>query len=195
MIKVGFPKEILPLLIQEFNVNHLFYQKEITSEEVAIDDALSERLSTLPHEIMAAWGLTFYHVDDVPFSSQDTPLTSKTFRLNFTKKAHMRPCFNTSSELPHIPTVKDWGKLPEATDLGLEDESGLSENSSFLRGEGHALNRLDHHTFETEQLTVYRRTHNRSLGMDYSSKFSYGWLWEVSLLVKSTDRSRIMKVK
>jgi len=172
MIKVGIPEVILPELIDEFDVNHLFYQKEITSEEVAIEAALSERLTALPCEITAVWGLTLYHIDDAPFSPQDTPLTSKAFRLNLTKKAEVRPCFDTPSELPPFPAVKDWGKLPEVSDVGLEHESGLTENSSFVGGEEHALARLDHYTFKTEQLTAYRWTRNRSLGMDYSSKFS-----------------------
>lgn len=173
LIKVGKPENVLPELISEHNTTHLFYQKEVTSEETDVEAAVELAAAKLNCNTEAVWGLTLYHVDDSPFPPEETPLTSKTFRLTLTKQADVRPLISTPEQLPDSPKIDDWGELPTPEEIGfLASEINEKDQGMVAGGETAALARLENYTFETELLTGYRWSRNRSLGMDYSSKFS-----------------------
>jgi len=175
MLVKGKPEEILPELAKKLKAEFLFFQKEIASEEVAVENALEENLQKLKINcsLESVWGKTLYHIDDSPFPPEETPLTSKAFRLNLTKKTDVRPLFETPDDLSNCVKFRDWGTLPTAKSLGYTSKEKIKNNTStFLGGETAGLDRLQYYTFESELLTSYRWTRNRSLGMDYSSKFS-----------------------
>jgi len=172
MILKGQPENILTDLVKKNNIEHLFFQKEIASEEVAIESALEKEIAN--HcKLHPVWGKTLYHIEDSPFPPKKTPLTSKAFRLNLTKKADVRPLIPASLDLSNCIEYREWGTLPTAEEMGFsKKEISESKPLQFKGGETAALARLQHYTFDTELLTSYRWTRNRSLGMDYSSKFS-----------------------
>ena len=173
LIKVGKPEKILPPLIKKYSSELVVFQKEIASEEVAVEEAVIDRLEKLNCTYEAIWGKTLYHIADGPFKPEDTPLTSKAFRINLTKKTEVRPLIPTPDKLPAPPDMSDWGAMPTPEKLGFTKKE-ITENSdlNFPGGETAALERLDYYSFKSEQLTSYRWTRNRSKGMEYSSKFS-----------------------
>ncbi|WP_241480020.1 FAD-binding domain-containing protein [Kordia jejudonensis] len=111
-------------------------------------------------------------MNDIPYSIDKIPLTSKAYRINTTKNTEVRKTIPTPDYIK-IDTNEsiDWGELPNLEDLGFTSEKNF-ERTFMLGGETEALKRLNSYLFETQQLTSYRWTRNRSLGMDYSSKFS-----------------------
>jgi len=172
MILKGKPEIVLADLVKKLKVEHLFFQKEIASEEVSVEDALENKL--IKHcKLTSVWGKTLYHIEDSPFPPEKTPLTSKAFRLNLTKKAEVRPLFPPPKDLSKCVSFREWGILPTPKEMGFTNKEIIeTDQVIFSGGESAALERLQHYTFESELLTAYRWTRNRSLGMDYSSKFS-----------------------
>ncbi len=173
LITSGLSEQELPKLAEKYNVDQVIFQKEITTEEVEVEAVLQVNLTGLKPSVAcnSVWGLTLYHIDDAPFSPENTPLTSKAFRIPLGKKSEVRPCFATPKSLPPTPENVEWGEVASLEYLGLSSEE-ISDTSCYPGGETAGLQRLDHYTFQTEQLTSYRWTRNRSLGMEYSSKFS-----------------------
>jgi len=172
MILKGKPETVLSDLIKKTKADHLFFQKEIASEEVAVEVALDHKIGD--HcSLHSVWGKTLYHIEDSPFPPEKTPLTSKAFRLNLTKKAEVRPLIPRPTDLSNCIEFRDWGTLPSPKQMGFTKKE-IAGNIPLLfeGGESAALARLQHYTFGSELLTSYRWTRNRSLGMEYSSKFS-----------------------
>lgn len=173
LLRVGHPEFILKKLVEEQEIEHLYYQEEIASEEKAVEQALQQALISSNCQIHPIWGKTLYHIEDAPFAPKDTPITSKAFRLQLTKNTAVRPLFPTPTQLPPTPAIKDWGTIPTPEAVGFTKEEITSAQQQLVKGgEEEALARLQYYTFESELATSYKWTRNRSLGMDYSSKFS-----------------------
>jgi len=173
LILTAKPENALADLVASHQASQLIYQKEIASEETEVEQHIQTALSPSSCEIIPVWGKTLYHIDDSPFPPEETPLTSKSFRMKLTKTTDIRALIPTPDILPKPPAIDDWGNMPAAADLGFsESEIYAPQHNHYPGGETKALERLKHYTFETQQLTSYRWTRNRSLGMDYSSKFS-----------------------
>lgn len=174
IIKIGKPEDVLAELVQQTKADLLIFQKEIASEEAAVEAAVKARLQEENCEVQSVWGKTMYHIADSPFDPKDTPLTSKAFRMNLTKKAEVRPLFETPERLPAPPNMlTDFGKIPTAVEVGFTAEEIIKNTEiAYPGGETEALQRLQYYTFDSQLLTSYRWTRNRSLGADYSSKFS-----------------------
>ncbi len=174
LIRVGKPEEVLADLIDRTKADLLLFQEEVTSEELAVEKAVTAAAEKKKCEVRPVWGLTMYHVDDAPFDPKETPLTSKAFRINLSKKAEVRPLFVTPEDIPAPPeSLTDFGDMPTAEELGFtEEEIDSNTEPAYPGGETYALERLDYYTTESQLLTNYKWTRNRSLGDDFSSKFS-----------------------
>ncbi|WP_235298659.1 DASH family cryptochrome [Portibacter marinus] len=172
MIKVGDPKIIISELVEKFEIEQVLVQKELASEEIIAENQVEEALNEWRIPLHRIWGRTLYHIDDIPYEKQTIPLTSKTFRINTSKYTEPRPIFSRPDHI-HFIQAGDWGNLPDAMEVGFTKEEikeGVQE--IYPAGEQAALERLEYYTFESELLTTYKWTRNRSLGLDYSSKFS-----------------------
>ncbi|MGO4911160.1 DASH family cryptochrome [Leeuwenhoekiella sp. W20_SRS_FM14] len=170
LVEIGHPEELIPALIKKHKITKLFAEQEYASEELKIVDAVKQQLSEeVTYDFI--WGKTLYHIDDIPYSIDKIPLTSKAFRINTTKKAEVRETFDIPKKI-EILSLNDWGTLPEATQFNFEVLDDQKENLYVKGGEDLALERLNYYTVETELLTSYKWTRNKSLGLDYSSKLS-----------------------
>lgn len=109
--------------------------------------------------------------------SEKTPLTSKVFRLTLTKNTEVRFCIPVASKLLPLPdNYKPNDEFPTPPDVGFTEEELDAERKGMAEGgETAGFQRLQYYTFETEQLTGYYWSCNRSLGMNHSSKFS-SWM-------------------
>lgn len=174
LVIVGKPEEVINKLIPKYNITQLIYQQEVTSEELAVEAAVNNVAASHNCEVQTVWGLTLYHVQDAPFPPEKTPDKSKEFRLTLTKNADVRSCIPIPEKFPPLPkNFEPIDKLPEPAEVGFNQNEIEDEGKGMVTGgETAGLQRLQHYTFETEQLTGYRWSRNRSLGMDYSSKFS-----------------------
>lgn len=169
-IVVGKADVLIAQLAEQYNCTAIFGEQEYAPEELSM---LARLKKNLPDSCTFdfSWGKTLYHIDDIPYGIEDIPMTSKAYRINTTKNTDVRKALNRPKKGEFLK-LDDWGNIPEPSELGFEEEDSNGMKPYVTGGETNALARLQEYSFGTEQLTAYRWTRNRSLGMDYSSKFS-----------------------
>lgn len=177
IIKRGKPEELIPELVQNYDIDLVFAHKEITREEIQVEDALKEKLGT---QLVFSWGSTLFHINDIPFTREEIPDIFTNFRKEVEKKASVRKEYNPLSSSRLVPN-SDPGELPTLEELGLK-EKPLDDRAvlPFHGGEDEALRRLKEYFWDGDHLKNYKFTRNELLGADYSSKFS-PWLANGSL--------------
>lgn len=171
LITHGNTAEVICKLVKEHDCTEIFAEQDFATEELELISRLRKKLPK-KCKLNLTWGRTLYHIDDIPYEIAEIPLTSKAFRINTEKSAEVRKTLAPPKVIHtlDLPTLK-WGNLPLSAELGLKGNKDFS--LTYMEGgESKALERLNYYLFESEQLTSYRWTRNRSLGLEYSSKFS-----------------------
>lgn len=172
LITQGDPATVISELAKKYGVTKVYAQKEVASEETTIEKEVKTALQKQNIALELVWGKTLYHLDDIPYEPHEIPLVSKTFRIKTSKSTTPRNLFPIPETIA-TAKLRDWGTLATASDLGFTaEERQLPPQKIYKGGETTALSRLQYYTFESELLTSYKWTRNRSLGLDYSSKFS-----------------------
>lgn len=175
VIRIGKPEIILPQIAQESAIAQIYFYKEVTSEEAAVETALQAAIQPLGITLKSFWGHTLYHPEDLPFGVSQLPELFTHFRKAVEKSATVRPTYSTPQSLPPLPPL-DAGSLPQLADFGLKTpEPDPRAVIRFKGGETEAQNRLQHYFWQQDHLKAYKETRNGMLGADYSSKFS-PWL-------------------
>lgn len=200
LVRTGRPEDILPALAQNIGAQAVYYHEEATDEELTVEEALIEALSTRGMKKHSFWGATLMHIDDLPFNPEQTPDIFTQFRKAVEKHSSPRPTFATPLTIT-VPSTQDntfFGDLPSVSALlSLSGGSSLENSPSkdvpskdfpqeiplrdarsvlpFIGGENQALERLRQYFWERDGLKEYKETRNGLLGADYSSKFS-AWL-------------------
>ena len=175
IIRRGLPETIIPSLVQELGITAVYFYGEVTSEEIAVEQALAKALSKINIPSMSFWGNTLYHPDDLPFTIEQIPELFTNFRKSVEKKSSVVSALPKPNKLNPLPNV-DLGKLPDLATLGLETPKPEPRAVlPFTGGETAAIERLEHYIWEQNCLKDYKKTRNGMLGADYSSKFSL-WL-------------------
>jgi deoxyribodipyrimidine photo-lyase len=176
VVRQGLPELIIPKLVQSLGITDVYYQREVTSEELAVEQALAAALQSENVNLRSFWGHTLYHIDDLPFSLSDLPELFTKFRKDIERECQLQPDLATPASLPPLPVDLDLGNLPSLADLGLEapqfDSRGVL---AYHGGETAGIDRLNEYIWQRDRLRIYKATRNGMLGADYSSKFS-AWL-------------------
>ena len=174
VVRIGEPENIIPEIQQQTGAKAVFASKEVTSEEINIEQRLEAQLFKAGCKLNLYWQSTLYHLDDLPFPIKNLPDVYTQFRKEIERGTKIRNQFPTPQKLnPHevssqpLPTLADLGLPP----IALEKRSVLS----FEGGETAAKARLKHYFWEKDMLRVYKETRNGLVGANYSSKFS-AWL-------------------
>ncbi len=168
------PEHVISKLIEQFNINSIYLQKEWTSEEVKVLENVKHN-SPVSVSFYEYYNQFLFHPDDVNMSFEDIPQVFTNFRKKVEKYSSVRPINFPITPQP-IQAISNDTNVPTLEDLGFEDFN-THPNSAFPfeGGENSALNRLDDYFFQTKKLGVYKKTRNGLVGVDYSSKFS-PWL-------------------
>lgn len=161
--------DFIPKLVVQYNINAIYGECEYASEELQLIKGVKTKLPTV--EFSLYWGKTLYHIDDIPFPINKIPLTSKAYRIPTSKESYPRNPFKTVSILNALPNVEST-EFPSHLNYGFTDEDMKLSEPFVEGGEEEGLKRLQYYTFESELLTGYRWSRNKSLGLDFSSKFS-----------------------
>ncbi|MEB3883898.1 DASH family cryptochrome [Lyngbya sp. CCY1209] len=172
VVRVGHPEMAIAAIAKKLNVDKIYYHKEVTSEEITVENNLKNS-TDIPTQ--SFWGATLYHLEDLPFPIQNIPEVFTQFRKQVEKKSTVYPAFPTPKNLPPLPDIEP-GSIPTLEELGLEPPVFDSRAVlNFQGGETAGLNRLNNYIWERDCLKNYKQTRNGMLGPDYSSKFS-PWL-------------------
>ncbi len=156
-------------LVDKFSISEIYAEQEYASEELDLLDRVKEHCDQV--EFRLFWGKTLYHIDDIPFKINEIPLTSKAYRIPVSKQTEPRQPFLIPEHISSHPKASS-NNIPSYKAFGFTTAAYDSATPFVEGGEKNGLQRLQYYTFDTEQLTSYRWTRNRSMGMDYSSKFS-----------------------
>jgi deoxyribodipyrimidine photo-lyase len=173
LVRRGKSAEIIAGLIQELEIDRLYFHTYPTSEERSIEQAVITQLQ-IPH--CSWWGHTLYSPEDLPFKISELPELFTKFRKTVEATANNRihPPLAAPQSLPKV--AADPGEMPGLADFGLI--SPLSDDRAVLRfqgGETAGMARLQQYFWQQDLLKTYKETRNGMVGADYSSKFS-PWL-------------------
>ncbi|HIK16667.1 MAG TPA: DASH family cryptochrome [Leptolyngbyaceae cyanobacterium M33_DOE_097] len=176
VIRQGKPEQVLLELAQQLHASAIYYHREVTAEERAVEGALKQALSSTKTALRGFWGHTLYHPDDLPFKVSQLPEIFTDFRKQVEKLATVNPILRSPNSLLSLPENIERGDLPGLADFGLTlpaaDERCVLP---FKGGETAGMARLKAYVWEGDRLRVYKETRNGMKGADYSSKFS-PWL-------------------
>ncbi|XP_015775700.1 PREDICTED: cryptochrome DASH-like [Acropora digitifera] len=159
----------------------LVYQREITKEEKDVEAELLELCKKENVAVKSFWGLTLYHVEDLPFASvRHLPDTYTEFRKSVEARCRIRPVIPAPNRLKPIPdfiTSDNMGGIPTLTEL-VKDQGTTPDARSafpFCGGETAAIERMDNYLWTTDNVSKYKETRNGLIGAEYSTKLS-PWL-------------------
>jgi len=175
VIRPGCPEQVIPALAQELEATTVYWHEEVTAEELAVEQALEEQLTSIKIQRQTYWGATLYHPDHLPFDISRVPEVFTQFRKKVERDSTVDAGFSTPDQLPPLP-LEDVGALPTLEDLGLSKPE--YDDRAVLRfegGETSGLRRLQHYVWDADCLKAYKQTRNGMVGADYSSKLS-AWL-------------------
>jgi deoxyribodipyrimidine photo-lyase len=176
VVRRGLPEVIIPQLVQSLGITDVYYQSEVTGEELAVERALAEALKDRKVNFRSFWGHTLHDIQDLPFGLEFLPELFTKFRKDLERSCQIQPALAAPESLPPLPEDLDLGKLPSLADLGLVAHQFDSRGVLAYRGgETAGIDRLDNYIWQRDRLRIYKETRNGMLGADYSSKFS-AWL-------------------
>ena len=158
-------------------VTDVVFQKEVTFEEVKVEDEIEAFCKNKNIKINKTWGATLYHIQDLPFKNIGlVPDTYTSFRKDVEARSKVRKMHETPSSFKPLPSDLAPGDVPTMKHLGHEDYSPDKRSAfPFRGGESAALERIDHYLWKTDCVAKYKETRNGLVGVDYSTKFST-WL-------------------
>ncbi len=179
IICAGHPESVIPELCERHHAHEVWYHREVTSEETAVERRLAAALENINLKTHPVWGSTLFHVDDLPFPPDELPDVFTDFRKRVEKACTLRGLFPEPQSLPPLPS--DIVKESLEVD-GARAAAGISPIKppprgvlAFRGGETAGLDRIDHYFRRGDHLRTYKKTRNGMLGADYSSKLS-PWL-------------------
>ncbi|MDA0267372.1 MAG: DASH family cryptochrome [Cyanobacteria bacterium] len=176
ILRQGYPEVILPEVARQVKASHCYWHQEVTSEEIAVEQAVTLALKVLDCSSQGFWGTTLYHQADLPFKLVQVPPVFTQFRKQVERYSNINPALVAPQTLPPFPADLTPGEIPPLTTLGLTPiERDHRAVMAFKGGETAALDRLDAYIWQRDRLRHYKETRNGLLGEDYSSKFS-PWL-------------------
>ena len=176
------PENILPVLVEQFQVQTIYALKEWTQEEVNVIESVKKIIPDSV-SIKRYYDQFLFHPEDVPIEIDDIPNVFTNFRKIVEKESVVRPTVELMEF--HENDIHNPTKIPTLQDLGFE-EFETHENSAFpfSGGETQANDRLQDYFFNTKKLGFYKKTRNGLVGIDYSSKFS-PWLANGSISART----------
>jgi deoxyribodipyrimidine photo-lyase len=177
------PETVIPKLISDYSIEAIYLQKEWTSEETAVTDALKNELKHIVwHEYYDQF---LFHPEDIPYTEfKKIPEVFTEFRKQCEKTVRVKSRLETP-KLPVTNLVENSTVIPSLSDLGFEAfETHPKTAFPFQGGENQALTRIEEYFWETRKLSVYKKTRNGLVGKDYSSKLS-AWLANGSISART----------
>ena len=176
VVRTGRPEAVLPDLAERYEAVAVYTFGEVTTEELAVEDALMEALDPLGVRLELFWGRTLYHVADTPYVDEPVPSVYTKFRRSVERDATVRDPRPAPDAVNPLPDDLDPGEIPTPGELGIpEREPDPRGVLDFRGGERAGWDRIRAYIWEQDLLRHYKSTRNQLLGADYSSKFS-PWL-------------------
>jgi len=185
LVFCGKPENCIPKVVNDHQIDTIFYQEEWTRDEVRVINSVKNRLD---HQVnmVGVYDQFLFHPDDIPIDAfHQIPNVFTSFRKKCEKYAEIR------KSLPKLEKKQENNLFPNNTLIPTLKELGHNEFRvdgrsvfPFQGGEEAALHRLQSYFWDTQKLSQYKKTRNGLIGIDYSSKFS-PWLANGSISART----------
>ena len=177
ILRIGEPEDVLPELARASQCSWVFCNRERTSEELKVQNAVEQNLWAIGREVYYSRGKLLYYTSDLPFPITQTPDVFTQFRKETERLTPVREPMPTPARIPMVEGAGiDPGALPTLVDFGIpepvkDDRSAIDWHG----GETTGLDRLAYYLFGSHAIATYKETRNQLIGSHYSTKFS-AWL-------------------
>jgi len=139
LVAEGNPEEIIPVLVQEYEINEVYHHREVADEETQISTLVENGLWKLRVNLKHFIGHTLYNKEDLPFPIKDIPDAFNQFKKKIERDAIIKPCFPAPDRI-NVAEVIDWGNVPLLTDLQLTlQEKDTRSDFEFIGGEAEGM--------------------------------------------------------
>lgn len=194
LIVEGQPEEIIPQLVQEYEITEVYHHREVAEEETHISSLVENGLWKLRINLKHFIGHTLYNKEDLPFPIKDIPDAFNQFKKKIERDAIIKPCFAAPDRI-NVAEVIDWGILPVLADLALEPHAVDSRAElEFVGGENAGISHLQKIIVAMQQAAT---TKNLILASKLSAWLAMGNLsprkvyWEIKKM-ESTPSTKAM---
>jgi len=175
-IRVGLPEEELFDLARQLKSSWVFCNRERTREEVAVQDALEQKLWSVGQEIIYSRGKMLYYTQDLPFPVTHSPDSFTSFRKEVERYVAIREPLPRPEAIPPSSIPLEMGAIPKLEDFGHQPfEIDPRTAIQFVGGETEGLRQLEYYFEGTQLIKEFKETRDYLIGRDYSTKFS-AWL-------------------
>lgn len=158
LILKGKPEELLPDLVNKYEISEVYHHREVASEETEVSMGVEDALWKLKVNLKHFIGHTLYNKEDLPFPVKDIPDVFAQFKKKTERDAIVKPCILTPQSINFVQ-LAEWGELPLLTDLVLNESlADLPISSEFKGGESEALKHLHHFLDDGEELALSNTT-------------------------------------
>ncbi|UKT63080.1 DASH family cryptochrome [Pedobacter mucosus] len=181
-IAEGYPEDIIPKLVSEYEITEVYHHREVANEETFISTLLENALWKLRINLKHFIGHTLYNKEDLPFPIKDIPDAFNQFKRKIERDSIIKPCFLAPDRI-NVADVIDWGLLPSLADLNLiPQEKDQRSDFEFIGGESEGLIHLQKVIIAMQQAAT---TKNLILASKLSAWLAMGCLsprkvyWEI----------------
>ena len=175
IVRTGHPEDILTELSKEAKASWTFCNRERTSEELAVQNAVEQNLWAIGREVYYSRGKLLYYTSDLPFPITQTPDVFTQFRKETERITEVREPLPAPTRLPMVTDIEP-GDIPTLRDFGIAPPTNDPRAAiDWHGGETAGLDRLAYYLFDSQAIATYKETRNGMIGSDYSTKFS-AWL-------------------
>lgn len=163
-VSVQHPEQVLPLIVDELNIEHI-----ITSRPQAFNErnSLNALQKTLGCKFTVTRGNTLYDEDGLTFSLADIPKHFTPFRKKMESQSIGEPLAPPKQLPPKIPETR-YAPTPIS-------DTRPHPTFPYRGGEQEALRRIKHWVFDRQAIATYKQTRNALDGLDNYSALS-PWL-------------------
>ncbi|WP_316828205.1 DASH family cryptochrome [Pedobacter miscanthi] len=118
LIAEGSPEEIIPQLVQEYEITEVYHHREVAREETHVSTLVENALWKLRINLKHFIGHTLYNKEDLPFPIKDIPDAFNQFKKKIERDSIIKPCFAAPDRI-NVAEVIDWGTLSSLEELNL----------------------------------------------------------------------------
>jgi len=182
LVYYGYPEQLIPEIAAKYQIDTIYSQNEWTSEEISVEQEIRNLITV---NWKTYYDQFLFHPDDVPFDDwEKIPEVFTDFRKQLEKKIRVRPTVSISAK-PNSNLIEETTSIPSLEDLGHEDFKQPEKTAfPFRGGEIQAKKRIKEYFWDSNKLSVYKKTRNGLVGENYSSKLS-AWLANGSISART----------
>lgn len=142
LIAEGNPEDIIPQLVQEYEITEVYHHREVAREETHVSTLVENALWKLRINLKHFIGHTLYNKEDLPFPIKDIPDAFNQFKKKIERDSIIKPCFAAPDRI-NVAEVIDWGTLSSLEDLDLFPQlKDQRSDFEFTGGEAEGLAHL-----------------------------------------------------